>query len=66
MGGEREMDVYSWKMQTNRRSIVHQGCSVNNNNQTMKYILEITKTTFNLGKIRKTKEKEREKHTRDN
>jgi len=24
----------------------------------MKYILEVTKTTFNLGKIRKNKEKE--------
>ena len=36
-------------------------CSLYNNNQTMKYVPEVTKTTLNLDKIRKNKEKEREK-----
>ena len=38
-------------------------CSLYNNNQTMKYVPEVTKTTLNLDKIRKNKEKEREKKT---
>jgi len=36
-------------------------CSLYNNNQTMKYVPEVTKTILNLDKIRKNKEKEREK-----
>jgi len=47
------------KMQANRRTIIRQSCSLYNNNQIMKYILEVRKTTFDLGKIRKNKEKGR-------
>jgi len=50
-------DVYSRKTQANRRTIVHQSCSLYNNNKIIKNIIEVTKTTSNLGKIRKNKEK---------
>ena len=56
---ERERDVYLQKMQASRRTVVHQSCSLCSNNQIMIYILEVTNTTFNLGKIRRKKKEKR-------
>ena len=55
-----ERDVYSRKMHTNRRTIVHQSCSSYNNNQILQDILEVTNITSNLGKIKKNKKKKKE------
>ena len=56
---ERERDVYLQKTQASRRTVVHQSCSLCSNNQIMIYILEVTNSTFNLGKIRRKKEEKR-------
>jgi len=56
-----ERDVYSRKMHTNRRTIVHQSCSSYNNNQILQDILEVTNITSNLGKIKKNKKKRKKK-----
>ena len=57
-----ERNVYSRKTQADRMIIVHQSCSLYNNNHITKHIPAVTKkTTFSLGKIRKNKEKERGK-----
>ena len=55
-----ERDVYLRKTQVNRRTIVHQSCSLCSNNQIMKYILEVTKN-IQFRQHKENKEKERGK-----
>jgi len=53
--------VYLRKTQAYRRTIVHQSCSLYNNNHIMKHILAVTKTTFSLGNIRNIRRKKKGK-----
>ena len=59
---ERERHLFANK-QANRNTIVHQSCKLYNNNEIMAYILDVTKITFNLGKIGKSKEEKINTHT---
>ena len=48
---ERERDVYWRDTQANRRTIVHQSCSLYSNNQMMKYILEPTRRSVYIHQL---------------